>query len=53
MRLNPDQRVAVVLVHAHGHSYADAAALMDIPVTTLTNYVTRGLARLRHFLEDS
>ncbi len=53
MRLKPDQRVAVVLVHAHGHSYADAAALMDIPVTTVTNHVTRGLARLRQFLEDS
>ena len=53
MRLKPDQRVAVVLVHAHGHSYADAASLMDIPVTTVTNHVTRGLARLRQFLEDS
>ena len=53
MRLRPDQRVAVVLVHAHGHSYADAAALMDVPVTTLTNHVTRGLAHLRQVLEIS
>ena len=53
MRLRPDQRVAVVLVHAHGHSYADAATLMDVPVTTVTNHVTRGLDRLRRSLEQT
>lgn len=49
--LTPDQRVAVVLVHAHGTSYADAAAVMDIPVTTLRNHVHRGMRRLRQHLE--
>ncbi len=52
MRLRADHRVAVVLVHAHGHSYASAAEMMDVPVTTLTNHVTRGLARLRRLLEE-
>lgn len=51
-RLRPDQRVAVVLVHAHGHSYSEAAEILDVPVTTVTNHLNRGLARLRRFLEQ-
>lgn len=51
-RLRPDQRVALVLVYAHGHSYADAAAILDVPVTTITNHLNRGLARLRKLLEQ-
>jgi RNA polymerase sigma-70 factor (ECF subfamily) len=50
-RLRPEQRVAVVLVYAHGHSYAEAAEILDVPVTTITNHLNRGLARLRRFLE--
>ena len=50
-RLTDDQRVAVLLVHAHGYSYADAAALLDIPVTTLRNHIHRGMKRLRRHLE--
>jgi RNA polymerase sigma-70 factor (ECF subfamily) len=50
-RLRPDQRVALVLVYAHGHSYAAAARLMNLPVTTVNNHLTRGLARLRKELE--
>jgi DNA-directed RNA polymerase specialized sigma24 family protein len=42
-----EQRVAVVLVHAHGHSYASAAELLDIPITTITNHVQRGMTQLR------
>lgn len=49
----PDaQRVAVVLVHAHGYSYADAAEVLDVPVTTLRNHLHRGMSRLRALLED-
>ena len=51
-RLTAPQRVAIVLVHAHGHTYADAARIMDMPVTSVTNHVNRGLARLRHLMED-
>ena len=51
-RLRPDQRVAVVLVYAHGHSYADAAEILDLPITTVTNHLNRGLARLRRLLEQ-
>jgi RNA polymerase sigma factor (sigma-70 family) len=47
LRLPWEQRVAVVLVHAHGHSYASAAELLDIPVSTITNHVQRGMTQLR------
>ena len=50
VRLSWEQRVAIVLVHAHGHSYADTARIMGMPVTTITNHVNRGLARLRRIL---
>ena len=50
-RLTDDQRVAVLLVHAHGYSYADAAAVLDIPVTTLRNHIHRGMTQLRRHLE--
>lgn len=51
-RLRPDLRVAVVLVYAHGHSYAEAARILDVPVTTITNHLNRALARLRRLLEE-
>lgn len=51
LRLKPDERVAIVLVHAHGHTYAEAAAVLDVPITTVTNHLNRGLARLRRTLE--
>lgn len=50
-QLSDDQRVAVILVHAHGYSYADAADVLDIPVTTLRNHIPRGMKRLRRHLE--
>lgn len=49
--LSRDQRSAVMLVHAHGYRYAEAAELLDIPVSTLKNHLNRGLARLRRSLE--
>lgn len=52
LSLKPEQRVAVVLVHGNGHTYAEAAAVLDVPVTTVTNYIHRGLARLRQLLEE-
>lgn len=52
MRLTPHHRVAVVLTLAHGHTYQEAADLLDVPVTTVTNHVTRGRARLKELLEN-
>jgi RNA polymerase sigma-70 factor (ECF subfamily) len=51
-RLTPDQRAAVMLVHAHGYRYAEAADLLDIPVSTLKNHLHRGGRRLRKLLEQ-
>lgn len=50
-RLTPEQRVAVVLVRGHGHSYRDAAELLDVSVDALTNHVHRGMKRLRRLME--
>ena len=52
-RLGHAQRVSVVLVHAHGWSYAEVAALLGISVAATTNHVHRGLRKLRTMLEDS
>jgi DNA-directed RNA polymerase specialized sigma24 family protein len=49
----PDrQRVCVLLVHAHGWSYADVALLLDISVDAVTNHVHRGTKRLRKLLQE-
>jgi len=52
LQLRPEQRVAIVLVHGHGHSYAEAGAVLDVPTTTVTNHLHRGLSRLRSILEE-
>jgi DNA-directed RNA polymerase specialized sigma24 family protein len=46
-RLSRQQRVAVVLVHAFGWTYDEAATAMDISVSTLRNHLDRGLNRLQ------
>lgn len=51
--LSDDQRVAVVLVHAHAYSYAEVATVLDVPVSTVRNHVHRGLTRLRRHLEQA
>ncbi len=45
--LSPQQRTAVLLVHAHDLTYADAAAVLDCSVSTLRNHLDRALTRLR------
>ena len=52
-RLSASQRVAVMLVHGLDWSYKDAAAAMDVPVSTVRNHLVRGLARLRRELGES
>lgn len=48
--LRDQERVAVVLVHAHRATYQEVADLLGVPVTTVTNLVHRGLTKLRHDL---
>jgi RNA polymerase sigma-70 factor (ECF subfamily) len=46
-RLSRRQRIAVVLVHAHGYSDSEVAALLRVSRRTVRNHVERGLRRLR------
>lgn len=46
-RLNTNQRVAVVLVKSHGHTYAEAAQALGISEAAVGNHVRRGLRALR------
>lgn len=52
MRLKWERRVAILLVHAHGHSYASASEVLGIPVTSITNHLNRGLEQLRNVMEE-
>jgi DNA-directed RNA polymerase specialized sigma24 family protein len=51
-QLTEPQRIAVVLVHAHGERYDDVARLLGVSTAAVTNHVHRGLHRLRSLLED-
>ena len=51
-KLNDAQRVAVVLVHSHGWSYAEVAQVSGVSVDAVRNHVHRGLKRLRHLLKE-
>lgn len=50
--LTDEQRVAVLLVHGYGATYQEVADVLGIPVTGVTNHLTRGLARLRRDLKE-
>ncbi|MFT3852441.1 MAG: sigma factor-like helix-turn-helix DNA-binding protein [Ilumatobacteraceae bacterium] len=47
----PAQRSAVLLIKAHGCSYAETAELRGISEAAVTNHLHRGLKRLRASLE--
>lgn len=51
-RLTPDQRVAVVMVHMYGFSYREVAELIEASEAAVTNYVHRGMNRLRVLLAN-
>lgn len=50
--LTVPQRTAVVLVHGFGWTLAEAAAVLDVEVSTVRNHIRRGLARLHTTLEE-
>ena len=52
VRLSAAQRVAVVLVHGLDWSYQDVADALDVPVSSVRNYVHHGMARLRRELGE-
>lgn len=51
-RLTTNQRVAVVLVKSHGHTYAEAAEALGITEAAVGNHVRRGLRALRKQLGE-
>ena len=48
--LPEDQRTAILLVLVEGFSYAEAAAVLDIPIGTLTSRLGRARAALQGVL---
>jgi RNA polymerase sigma factor (sigma-70 family) len=51
--LSEEERVSVLMVHAHKASYQEVADLLGVPVTSVTNFVHRGLKRLRTSLGEA
>ncbi|MEM7274394.1 MAG: RNA polymerase sigma factor [Actinomycetota bacterium] len=52
-QLTPIQRSAVLLTRAYGLSYAEAAEVLGVTESALTNHIHRGTKRLRELLEVS
>jgi RNA polymerase sigma-70 factor (ECF subfamily) len=50
-RLNPNERIAVVLAYAEGLTHPEIAAATGWPLGTTKSHVQRGAARLREWLE--
>jgi DNA-directed RNA polymerase specialized sigma24 family protein len=51
-KLSARQRLAVVLVHAHGYTLSSAAETLGVSVSTLRNHLDRGMRRLRKELGE-
>ena len=45
--LRPEERAAILLVRSHGYSYAEAADLVGVSESAITNHLHRGMQRLR------
>ena len=52
-RLDEKQRIAVVMVHAHGERYDTVAQMLGVSTAAVTNHVHRGLKKLRSMMEDT
>ena len=56
-RLDDEQRAAIILICVEGYSYAEAAAVLELPAGTVASHVARARAKLGEWLferhEDS
>ena len=50
-RLDPRERAAAMLCFAEGHSHAEAAHILDLPLGTLKSVAARAKAKLKDLLE--
>ncbi|MBV8976053.1 MAG: RNA polymerase sigma factor [Alphaproteobacteria bacterium] len=50
-RLIPEERAALTLCYALGHSHGEAAAILALPLGTLKSHVGRGREKLKAMLE--
>lgn len=53
LTLPDDQRAVMMLVCVEGHSYAEAASAMGVPIGTVTSRLGRSRQALREFVEHS
>ena len=51
-RLRPDERTVVVLVHAYGYRYEEAAEFLGTSVSAVRNRLHRGMTTLRRLLNE-
>lgn len=51
--LSADRRAAIVLVGVEGFSYAEAAAMLNVPAGTVMSRIARGREEMRRLLDDS
>jgi len=50
-RLSAEERAALTLCYALGHSHGEAAAILELPLGTLKSHVLRGREKLKAMLE--
>ncbi len=50
-RLGAEERAALTLCYALGHSHGEAAAILDMPLGTVKSHVLRGREKLKAMLE--
>jgi DNA-directed RNA polymerase specialized sigma24 family protein len=51
IRLKPEQRIAVLLTCGFGCSHDEVAALLGTSPSNVSNHVSRGLTRLRRYIQ--
>jgi len=50
-RLSPEERAALTLCYALGHSHGEAAEILSLPLGTVKSHVLRGREKLKAMLE--
>jgi len=50
-RLSAEERAALTLCYALGHSHGEAAEILDMPLGTVKSHVSRGREKLKAMLE--